>query len=372
MVEFPSGWFPDYDDDQKVRFWDGKEWTDRTAPRVSEAPAPPPPPRVHPLKSTAEGQDVPPVPTVRPDEPRSERIGRLPWSAWSRRTRLVTAIAAGVVVCAIGGIAASVIVHQQSAAAAQRVAAVKAKQKASADAAEVKRAAEAELKQNHDNAVAAGKTRIADAQKLYTDSAAWGDPGARQRLQHAIEAANKMLATPEKSTTEHLLEAFGTVASASTDVGTQSDAQDRQYQALVAQGVNAGQLITSTGREYCTYLTQNSYTPDNVISNLWGDGMNASRADVAAVRVYCPAYGAALSAAMSGVFDGTHLPGTSGFTAGTWHTYGGVSNCYWELSDGHGNIADNNYINAAPSGVTVNVDPDQTFVTQGCGMWVKG
>ena len=71
------------------------------------------------------------------------------------------------------------------------------------------------------------------------------------------DAANKLLAAPAKATTEQLREPFGTVASASTDVDTYADAQDRQHQSLVAQGVNSG---TSTGRAYCTYLTRNSYT----------------------------------------------------------------------------------------------------------------
>ena len=381
--DFPAGWYPDYKDNGRLRYWDGAAWTNRTTLRVREEQGPPPPPP----------KAAPPT-SAAPTQPSSvasnaglalraahawdstKRSLRRTWrgpTRWSKRTLVVSMVVATVVVLAgATGITYGIVQHNNE-VASERAAAKAAHAKAIAEEQQrQKDIAEATAKQDREDALSSAATQLENSETLYTQSAAWADAAARQELQAAIDAMKKLLAAGDEASTDQLRTAYAALATACAKVGTVEAAQDRQYKNLVDQGANAGRFtVSAVGRDYCSYLDKN-YTTDNVFQMLWSTGTDVSEIDVAAVRVYCPKYEAAMNVALSAIFDGTHVDGQNGFSAGPWHTTGGVANCYWELSDGHGNISDNNFITAAPGGVSVSVETGQTLVTKGCGAWAKG
>ncbi|MEN0084968.1 MAG: DUF2510 domain-containing protein [Leifsonia sp.] len=381
--DFPAGWYPDYEDNGRLRYWNGAAWTDRTTPRVREEQGPPPPPpKAAPPTSAAPTQPSSvashPGLAIRAAHAWDgiKRSLRRTWRApthWPKRTLVVSIVVVAVVVLAgVTGITYGITQHN-NAVASERAAAKAAHAKAIAEEQQrQKDIAEATAKQDREDALSTAATQLESGETLYTQSAAWGDAAARQELQAAIDAMKKLLTVGDEASTDELGTAYAALATACAKVGTVEAAQDRQYKSLVDHGANAGRFTASAaGRDYCSYLDKN-YTTDSVFQMLWTTGTEVSEIDVAAVRVYCPKYEAAMNLALSAIFDGTHVDGQNGFTAGPWHTTGGVANCYWELSDGHGNIADNNFINAAPGGVSVSVEAGQTFMTTGCKAWVRG
>lgn len=53
---------------------------------------------------------------------------------------------------------------------------------------------------------------------------------------------------------------------------------------------------------------------------------------------------------------------------GTYRTLPGVENCYWVRKDANGNIIRNDYVDSAPGGVHVTIQPgDAVFESQRCG-----
>lgn len=67
------------------------------------------------------------------------------------------------------------------------------------------------------------------------------------------------------------------------------------------------------------------------------------------------------------VYSGKYLVGKTA-QPGTWQSQGeSVEDCYWEVSDAHGNIIDNNFISIAPQ-FTIYVPPTAAgFTVEGCG-----
>lgn len=381
--DFPAGWYPDYEDGGRLRYWDGAAWTNRTTLRVHEEQGPPPPPPKAAPSTSAAARPHSLVASRPPLAIRAARAWdsikrslRRTWRApthWSKRTLAISVVVVTVVVLAgATGITYGITQHN-NVVASERAAAKAAHAKAMAEEQQrQKDIAEVTAKRDREDALSSAATQLESSETLYTQSATWGDAAARQELKAAIDAMKKLLTAGDEASTDQLRTEYAALATARAKVGTVEAAQDRQYKSLIDQGANAGRFTASAaGRNYCAYLDKN-YTTDNVFQMLWSTGTEVSEIDVAAVRVYCPKYEAAMNLALSAIFDGTHVDGQNGFTAGPWHTTGGVANCYWELSDGHGNISDNNFINAAPSGVSVVVDAGQTLVTNGCKAWVRG
>lgn len=384
-ADFPAGWYPDYLRDDRLRYWDGAEWTSRTTLKVREEQGPPPPPPSaaaprrgsfsFAVSAAAPGDASHATPASQMWARARRSLGHL-WTAprrWSRRRVIISAaVAAAVALVAATGI--TYLVVQRNATLTQEATEAKAAHaKAVADEEQrQKDIDEVTAKNARDNALSSASTQLESSETLYGSSTTWGDPAARQDLQTAIDAMKALLSAGDDATIDQLRSAYANLSTARAEVGTLEAAQDKQYKALVDQGANAGRFTASAaGRDYCAYLDKN-YTTDNVFQLLWSSGTGVSEIDVAAIRIYCPKYETAMNIALSAVFDGTHVDGQNGFSAGPWHTAGGVASCYWELSDGHGNIFDNNFINSAPSGVSVNVEPGETFVTDGCNAWVKG
>jgi eukaryotic-like serine/threonine-protein kinase len=89
----PAGWYPDPNDPDQARYWDGKGWTDYTGPREGRAAGPP---RIEPPPE-APVTVAPPVGDARPrrvDQPK--RLGTIAW--WAYGLLALTLIASLVVI----------------------------------------------------------------------------------------------------------------------------------------------------------------------------------------------------------------------------------------------------------------------------------
>ena len=106
------------------------------------------------------------------------------------------------------------------------------------------------------------------------------------------------------------------------------------------------------------------------------DGSSIKRAELM-IPILCPTMAGAIEEARSGSItvprqtefrDGKYLIGQK-MLPGTYTIATPVSDCYWERSDGQGNIIDNNFISISPS-VTVTIGAgDAGFTSRGCGTW---
>ncbi|KRE65425.1 MULTISPECIES: hypothetical protein [Micrococcaceae] len=73
------------------------------------------------------------------------------------------------------------------------------------------------------------------------------------------------------------------------------------------------------------------------------------------------------------VYTGKYLVGKD-VVPGSWQSQGEkVENCYWEISDGQGNIMANNFISVAPQ-FTITIPANAAgFTVEGCGFrWIAG
>lgn len=92
MEERPSGWYDDPDEPSRLRYWDGRSWTERTHPKAPmPAPQEPRPPvtRLRPTRSRGEHGEGDSRDGVRDDarESRDTRAGRPPGGAASEQAR---------------------------------------------------------------------------------------------------------------------------------------------------------------------------------------------------------------------------------------------------------------------------------------------
>lgn len=315
--------------------------------------------------------------TETPTEPAPEAIHsgdarKWPWSTWSNR-RWITIVASALAV--IFAIVITVNVVQANAyAAAKAEAAAVAKAEAVAEARE-----EAEQeRRKHDDALAKAKAAVTEGEAKYAESEPWGEAERRDKLRTKIDELEGLIDHAKDASTTNLRLATTAVSSAITAVGTEAEAQarvgaaaekalDGQYLELAAS-LGKYQPTAERGREYCEYL-RGTYAPDTVISRLWSGMTEHLQADEAAVRVYCPEFAAALDIVSSGFHDGKHIVGQD-VPAGTYRTYSGVSNCYWERNDGSGDLIDNDFVTSAHNGLTVTVYNGEGFVSERCGLWV--
>lgn len=144
----------------------------------------------------------------------------------------------------------------------------------------------------------------------------------------------------------------------------------------VCETVRAGGLpplgTSFPGRTAPQYLVENEQV---------GTGSPNGLAVELAIRNLCPDQIPTLDQALSGNYplamlasfgDGNFRVGYT-IAAGTYQTVaaggGLITDCYWERTDGNGNIIENNFVTAAPQ-ITVTVrESDASFTSQGCGLW---
>lgn len=295
-----------------------------------------------------------------------------PWRVWARKRRtLLIAGAAALVLVVAGGVVALNMAQANAAAAA-------------ATAAEV-----AEQEAEYNAAAEDAKSAVDSGEERYSESAEYGTPADRVALRNAIDSLTIVIAAPD-STAKDLQDATEAAEQATSTVGTAAAAAaakaaaeaaaeeaaaeakqaalDEKYEKRAAELEDNGMYGFEEGQEYCNYLDE-WYAPEDVYDSLWSDETEAGQIDVAAVEVYCPEYEKVMKVVLSGFNDGEYVVG-SDFPAGTYRTYGGVSDCYWERNDGSGNILDNNFVSSAHNGLTVTVNEGEGFVTERCGLWI--
>lgn len=132
-------------------------------------------------------------------------------------------------------------------------------------------------------------------------------------------------------------------------------------------------------------------SPAQVLHDGWGVGQGpdatstmkekAKVAEEVAIPVLCPDQAHQIELAKAGDFDrgtysrlaeGSYTIGTSGADdarvaePGTYRIEGNIQDCYWERSDGHGNIIDNNFVTAATSLTVTIAESDGMFTNRGC------
>lgn len=301
----------------------------------------------------------------------SETVNVASW--WRRWWVIATAIVAVLVV--VIGVVVAVNVANEAAAEAERV---QASEERAEERAEERRVAAERV---HAATLKEAEAATAEGEARYGESEAWGLEDDRATLRAAIDHLIETVSSD--GSTVDLLRGIKAVAVATTGVGTEADAEARRAIAAAAAldaeylklAEELGQYVSDDGqdgREYCSYLVEQKYAPDNVITRLWGtaSGIEFLQADVAGVRVYCPEYVPALDLVLNGFHDGTHIVGVE-IDAGTYRTYAGVANCYYERNDGSGTILENNFASSAHNGLTVTVNDGDGLVTEGCGLWVR-
>ncbi|MEV8250077.1 DUF2510 domain-containing protein [Microbacterium sp. NPDC076768] len=104
MSNVPAGWYPSPEDSNQVRYWDGAQWTQSTAPAAAAQAAPAPeaaPASAFSTPPAPEAPSIPPPPAA-PDAPVAES-----GSSGSKKKWLIGgAIAAGVIV--VGSVGAAI------------------------------------------------------------------------------------------------------------------------------------------------------------------------------------------------------------------------------------------------------------------------
>lgn len=100
-----------------------------------------------------------------------------------------------------------------------------------------------------------------------------------------------------------------------------------------------------------------------------------------AIETYCPDVAPAIEIARGGFLDGTLVVGASPtpledgaqsmIAEGTYRTAGAVSNCHIERDDGTGGVIEDRVVESADAGLTVSVHSGESFVSEGCGVWLR-
>lgn len=158
-------------------------------------------------------------------------------------------------------------------------------------------------------------------------------------------------------------------------VEARAAAEDVYIQAVQAGGWEVVEEnrpnIIDGAQEFCTDLTSAEQSAQSLIALVKQNSSSGSLVPLAATVLYCPKYSSWVDVAAGAFGDGSRAVGTS-IPAGTYKTVkGSLSNCYWERSNGQGNIIDNNFVTFAPDAIRVTVYNSEGFSTSGCGWWVR-
>ena len=298
---------------------------------------------------------------------------------FSRRRNVVISVVVTLVLLGTLTTVAAFAEHQQEVANAAHQKAAEQLRQRNEQEAQLSRLEAAKVAEaaDLDAAQAEAATALTDATTAEASTASFADPAKLAALKHAHQ---QLLADQSNGSYAQLKDDVQQIKQAIADIGTLADSQDRAYIAAeqaaggdVADPVSAAQA----GRDFCTGLVVDGSDPTDVIANI----LVATKVDQPAIQVYCPNFTPELSAAS------TAIPGDGGYAvaptssplgsvpyvvgAGTYTTIGGPTSCYWEINDTHGNILTNNFVEAAPGGITVRLSAGRGFTTQGCGAWLR-
>lgn len=151
-------------------------------------------------------------------------------------------------------------------------------------------------------------------------------------------------------------------------------AEDNYIAVVVAGGWGVDETnrerVLQAAKDFCAKLVNAGGSASGILT-----AVKSSYSPVvpaAAAALYCPQFIDWVNYAALTFGDGSRAVG-SGIAPGTYTTLdGNQRNCYWERSDGQGNIIDNNFITFAPNPVSVTVYSGEGFSTSGCGLWGPG
>lgn len=267
---------------------------------------------------------------------------------------------------------------------------------AAADEAETRAMEAAELDAAKDRA----RELLPEGRDFQEHSASYATEAQKKRLANAIDDLKKALTSESKLVVglgikgvEKLIKEIGqadtpaqqaarqaekdvaAAAKAAADAAAAQIAVEEGYvQSVIASGrtVDAGNRAAtlSAARDFCKRLSDSA---DQSLLPLVVLVRNATNSlPVApATASFCPQYSAIAGVAAASISDGSFTVGTS-IAEGTYVTLAtGVKDCYWERSDGGGNIIDNDFITFAPNGVAVTVYAGEGFTVTGCGLWAR-
>ncbi|WP_143459156.1 hypothetical protein [Leifsonia sp. ALI-44-B] len=327
--------------------------------------------------------------SVEPDDHLSDLLAKLGvlWIGLKLRVRKVSqrrwmAVLAGVVLVATVSVAGVVIADNNRAQRDLALANAETAREAKAAKADDERAAEAEKERAAEKrerealALQEAPAKIADAERAIASSP-WASPEAlaslttlKDKLASAVElkdASNAWLFTTQ-------------LPQAIDGLGTLEQSQDRKYtEALKAEGRTLEsaapdqELRFSAGREWCATNAPgwaSDINSDERVSTVFALRLADPYAK-AAIAGYCPELGAAKAEADAYLEDGDYRVGGDGIAPGTYVTTKNRKDCYWERHTLNGDILANDFITAAPDGVSVTVRSGEGFSVSGCGLWRK-
>ena len=299
------------------------------------------------------------------------------------------AIAGAIAIVLVGG---TITVTVESNLAAQHNAVVAASARAKAKAKAEKRAAEitaieaeaaavTEKRDAFDSAKLSAQNTLTEATTFLATDHSWADPAVVTGVSTDRDVLLSLITTTDVTKTQYIIKATVRLSAGIHAVPTLEEHQDEVFIAAEAAAGNPRTDTTyaiSTARDYCTALLRDYPDVNSFVDKFAGVELIT---DYRRVAAYCPAYLPAMDKV------GTQIPGDGGYSvaatgtgygsdprvlaAETYGTLGTPSNCYWEVNDSHGNILRNNFIMAAPGGVTIRVAAGQGFTTQGCGWWER-
>lgn len=299
------------------------------------------------------------------------------------------AIAGALAIVLVGG---TITVSVESNLAAQHNAVVAASARAKAKAKAEKRAAElaaieaeaaavTEKRDAFDSAKLSAQDTLTEATTFLATDHSWADPAVVTSVSTDRDVLLGLITTTDVTKTQYIIKATVRLSAGMHAVPTLEQHQDQVFiagEAAAGSPVMHPDYATKVARDYCTGLVSRYSDVSSFVDNFTGP---ESLTDYRAATAYCPAYLPAMDKV------GTQIPGDGGYSvaasgtgygsdprvlaAGTYGTLGTPSDCYWEVNDSHGNILRNNFIMAAPGGVTIRVAAGQGFTTQGCGWWER-
>jgi hypothetical protein len=297
-------------------------------------------------------------------------------AARSRRIRLGLIAGGVVLVLGIAAIATtsavSAGIRQQEAAAAEQVRIERLAEREAEEAAADKKAEEQALA----DALANGREQLDSSSDFATSSASYSTDAQKADLEanraglkealdsnvradivvavEGVKASVKLIGTAEEAAARQVAEA-------------QKGVDDQYLQAAQAAGVSVTDRESAlrSAHSYCDSLTSSDQTFEVLVATI-----HSRQRNDAAISSYCPQFADAAGVASRVFSIGSKVVGTD-IAEGTYTTLQkGVKDCYWERSDGGGEIIDNSFISFAPDGVSVTVHNGEGFTTSGCGLWV--
>jgi hypothetical protein len=218
-----------------------------------------------------------------------------------------------------------------------------------------------------------GPAKVAEADVALA-AAPWADLSNVAALTAARDLLRVALERKDGAEVERLVDA---VTTAIPELGSLAQAQDRVFAAgLAAAGRPSDPAYDAAraveGRAWCTE-TMGQWSDPTQQWKVIGELREST--DVigpAATSAYCPEVQAVVDEVKAYLVSGNYRVGAGGIAPGTWSTRGAVEECYWERHTGNGDIIDNNFVTAAPDGVSVTVrEGEGISMGARCGYWTK-